>query len=90
MDTFEFVLLMFWFEAPVLLREVICDVFLCWLSSELTAVAVIAPYPCQAHMSAFPLSKDAGSMVDSTNQISLEITKKKGQETNREVLTIKK
>ena len=77
MKTFQFVLLKVWFEAPVLLREVICDVFLRWLSWELAAVTVIALYLCQAHMSVLPQSKEAGSMEDSTNQISFEIMNEK-------------
>jgi hypothetical protein len=71
MQTFPFFLLIVCLKAPVLLREVICDVFLHWLSWELAAVAVIVLYLCQACMCVILLSREAGSMQDSANQISL-------------------
>jgi len=72
MQTLQFVLIIFQFEAPVLLREVTCDVFLSWLYWEFTAVAVIALYLCQDHVTVLLLSDEAGSM-QSANQISLEM-----------------
>jgi hypothetical protein len=47
MLSFQFVLLIFRFEAQVLLREVTHDVFLRWLSFEYAVV--VATALCQAH-----------------------------------------
>jgi len=73
MQTFQFLLSKFWFEAPVLLREGTCDAFLPCLSSERAVVAltaVIALYLCQAHTSDL-LTEETNSMQDSANQISI-------------------
>jgi len=71
METFQFVRLIFRSEAPVLLREVIHDVFLCWLSWELASVAVIALYLCQAHTFVLMLSKDVAFNKRWRNPISV-------------------
>jgi len=71
MQTFQFVLLIVWLKAPVLFREVICEVFLHWLSWGLAAVSVIVLYLWQACTCVILLSKQAGSMQDSANHISL-------------------
>jgi hypothetical protein len=73
MQTSQFVLLIFLCEAPVLLREVTNDVILHWLSREFITVAVIALCFCQSHTSFRLLSKEAGSVQDSGNQISVEV-----------------
>jgi len=70
MQTYQFALIIFWFEDLVLLREVACDACLHWLSWEHAIPAVTALYLCQAHMSVHLLSNEAGSMQDSSNHIS--------------------
>jgi len=74
MQTFQFLLRKFWFEAPVLLREGTRDAFLSCLSSEHAGVAVtavIALYLCQTHTPEILLTAETNSTQGSANQISI-------------------
>jgi hypothetical protein len=74
MQTFQFLLCKFWFEAPVLLREGTRDAFLPCLSSERAVVAVTALYLYQAHTSDLLLTEETNSMQDSANQSAQQQT----------------
>jgi hypothetical protein len=71
MQSFQFVLLIFRFEAPVLLREVARDVFLVWASGQQTVFSVTALYVCQSHIAVLLLDKESYSMQDSAKTISV-------------------
>jgi hypothetical protein len=73
LQTFQYLLPLFRFEVSVLLSDIICDVFLCWLSREQKDVAVMAFYLCQARMCVLLISKEADSVQDSANPISVAI-----------------
>jgi hypothetical protein len=66
MQSFQFVLIIFRFEAQVLLTEVTHDAFLRWLSFEYAVVAAIALYLCQAHTCPLLREKKQTSKQDRT------------------------
>jgi hypothetical protein len=58
MPSFQFVLLIFPIETPILLREVTRDVFLLRASCQQTVLSVTALYVCQSHISVLYLVKN--------------------------------